>query len=179
MVRDIAYDEENNLICLATSATGDPVRCFNTQSQVVTTLSTSIGIGDNICGLTMAVVEGHRILWASDLTTDKIYKIDLDYTTSINNHTFIQSGHINDIVCRVDHTLKKVVIQNRNLNQQDKPVSLILYTIQGDRVFSSVFHGKYTWNGYSHVGKPVAQGMYLLQVKAGFWEQSMVIHKSW
>ena len=178
-VRDIAYDEVNNMIWLATNATGDPIRSFNTQAQVVSTISSSIGIGSDICGLTMATMDDHRILWASDLSTDKIYKIDLDYTTSINNHVKSDAVYLPGIVCQVDNVSKKVIIENRNITGGDRNISLTLYTMQGDEVFCTTFSNRYIWNGNSQAGKQLSRGIYLAQIKAVNSEKHLAIHKMW
>ena len=178
-VRDIAYDEENNIIWLATNAIGDPIRCFNSQSQVVSTIPSTIGIGKDICGLTMAVIDNHRILWASDLTTDKIYKIDLDYATSINTPAKNDIGYLHGIVCRVDNVSKKVLIENRNITEGGRNISLTLYTTQGIEIFCATFSNKYAWNGNSSAGIKLSGGIYLAQVRIGNSEKHFVIHKMW
>ncbi len=176
--RDIAWDEKNNVIWLATNATGDPIRGFNQQSQVVGSIPSSIGIGNNICGLTMTYINNHRIIWASDLTTNKIYKIDLDPATIIHNQTMNDATTLQNIVCRVDPFTKKVIFKNTDM-ATDRNVLLTISTVQGENVLCVVFKNRYVWNVTSETGKRLAQGVYISQVTIENKMKNMLIHTTW
>lgn len=69
---DIAYD--NGDIWMAVNAGTNPIRRYNTGGFVTGVIPDTIGIGTEIRGLTY---EEGEYLWASNITTDKIYKIDV------------------------------------------------------------------------------------------------------
>lgn len=176
-VRDIAYDEIKNLIWLATNASGDPIRSFNAQSQVVSTIPSSIGIGSNICGLTMAHIDGNRFLWASDLSTNKIYKIDLDGATYVDNT--LDAHPMDAITCFSDTRLKRIIIECKNVSHSENQMSFSVYSMQGEKLFYKQFNGRYIWDGAYSRGRLLPRGVYAIKVIANHIEKNVILHKLW
>lgn len=84
---DIAYESGN--IWLAVDNATSPIRCYEaTSGGVLEAIPASIGIGSTVRGITYELDTDSPFIWASNPTTDELYRIDVDPPTALERATW-------------------------------------------------------------------------------------------
>jgi hypothetical protein len=84
---DIAY--ENGNIWMAVDNATSPIRCYEaTSGGVLQMVPASIGIGSTIRGMAYETGTDSPYIWASNTTTDELYRIEIDPPTALERATW-------------------------------------------------------------------------------------------
>ena len=161
-VHDIAYEGINNVradgdMWIACDDAQNPVKALNSSGQVVDEVAASIGIGTDIWGL--AYEKGtSRFLWVSNQTDEKIYKVDLDGTTDIQEEQNLIIDVRDNFKVTITAELIKLFIPFNGNSQ------ITISDIKGRVRFSCTAKGNTLYTMSKQVFAP---GMNIIRVKNG------------
>lgn len=149
---DIAYLD--NEIWYACDNCDSPIKSFNTGGAL--TFHITDDIVPSAHGLTF---EDDQHLWASDIYTDQLYRIDL------NPESIGSSGSETNFDLRADRNpFSSMVCITAEGFQGTALISI--FSLEGRMVREESFTGSYNWNGDDRNGNPVPPGTYMAVVSS-------------
>lgn len=152
---DIAYESVDGTgdIWYACDNSDSPIKAFSTAGVLTSCIWNSVvPAAHGLC------FESDRYLWASNIYTDEIYRINL-------SPEGIESGDTIDGISLTSNSNpfeSSVVILCTGLSDD---VELRIFDITGRTVLTSIFGGSFTWGGTDEYGNTVPAGSYIVNVR--------------
>ncbi|MCK5036904.1 MAG: T9SS type A sorting domain-containing protein [Candidatus Sabulitectum sp.] len=133
-----------------------PVGCYQqTSGTLIDSLTSDIGIGSEIRGVTCETGTDSPYLWVSNQTTDELYRIDL-YTEANDDDESEPVLPYPHLSLSSNPFYSSVMITGSGFSNTSV---LEIHDLSGRRIESSSFSGTYSWNA---VGLPA--GAYIVTV---------------
>ncbi len=153
MFYDIGYSGGD--IWYACDDADSPIKAFNTGGALTDYIwNTVVPAAHGLC------FEDDQYLWASNLYTDELYRINLD-PTGIEGQE-IQPGI--SLVSSINPFSASVTIQGTGFSEA---AVLEIFDIMGRKVYTASFNGSHTWGGFDTNGNRVPCGAYIAIVQDG------------
>ncbi len=150
---DIGYSGGD--IWYACDDADSPIKAFNTGGALTDYIwNTVVPAAHGLC------FEDDQYLWASNLYTDELYRINLD-PTGIEGEE-IQTALT--LVSSVNPFSTSVTIQGTGFSEA---AVLEIFDIMGRKVYTASFNGSHTWGGFDMNGIQVPCGTYTALVHDG------------
>jgi len=152
---DIAYESVDGTgdIWYACDDSDSPIKAFSPGGALTNYIwNTVVPAAHGLC------FESSRYLWASNIYTDEIYRIDLApegiESGSVSNEIFNLSSNINPFE-------SSVIIMGNGLSGE---AGLVIFDITGRTVLTSSFENSFLWNGEDENGITVPAGSYIVNI---------------
>ncbi len=150
---DIAYESVDGDIWYACDDSDSPIKAFSPTGALTSYIWNSVvPAAHGLC------FESDRYLWASNINTDEIYRIDLVpegiESGSVPNEIFVLSSNSNPFE-------SSVVIYGSGLSGE---AEIAIFDITGRTVLTSSFENSFLWNGEDDNGNTVPAGSYIVNV---------------
>jgi len=156
---DIGYSDGE--IWFACDDSDSPIKAFSTTGALTGyVMDTVVPAAHGLC------FEDSRFLWASDIYTDKLYRIDL-------NPTGIAGGEVQaglSLSCSMNPFYTIVTVSGEGFSPD---AILEVFDLSGRLVLSVPFNGYFNWSGSSEAGDQVASGAYIVVVRDGSHQENL------
>lgn len=152
---DIAYQQSNGSIWMATDNATSPVACFQaTSGGILASLPASIGIGSSCRGLAFETGSS-QYLWVSNSSTDELYRVDL--STAVEDETSQGIGDAPVLSCGQNPFRDCVTLFSSGI---DAAAVLQIFDVSGRTVLEDAFQGAFAWDA-----RGVPSGPYFVVVR--------------
>ncbi len=153
MFYDIGYS--GGKIWFACDDADSPIKAFSTTGALVDYIWNSVvPAAHGLC------FEDDQFLWASNMYTDELYRIDLT-PTGIEGEE-VQTSL--SLVSSVNPFSSSVTIEGTGFSEA---AILEIFDIMGRKVYTASFNGSHTWGGFDMQGNQVPSGTYTALVHDG------------